>query len=96
MVLCSPEGHTLGGEKDNNPEWMIQRSLACREQAVKEGGGRILTLHDPVEAVQGADFVYTGCFCYEGTESKMCIRDSVTGGCFFREAALPLVKLNLP
>lgn len=70
VVLCSPEGHTLGGEKDNNPEWMIQRSLACREQAVKEGGGRILTLHDPVEAVQGADFVYTGCFCYEGTESK--------------------------
>ncbi len=70
VVLCSPEGHTLGGEKDNNPEWMIQRNLICREQAVKEGGGRILTTHDPVEAVQGADFVYTGCFCYEGTESK--------------------------
>jgi len=70
VVLCSPQGHTLGGEKDNNPDWMIERNRICREQAVKEGGGQIITLSDPVEAVQGADFVYTGCFCYEGTESK--------------------------
>lgn len=70
VVLCSPEGHTLGGKHDNNKQWMIDKNFACREQAVKEGGGEIITTNDPIEAVQGADFIYTGCYCYEGTESK--------------------------
>lgn len=70
VVLCSPEGHTLGGEHDNNPAWMIEKNQAMRAKAIEEGGGDVVTTHDPIEAVQGADFVYTGCFCYEGTESK--------------------------
>lgn len=69
VVLCSPEGHTLGGSEDRNPVWMIERNIEARKQAIAEGHGAVLTTHDPVEAVQGADFVYTGCFCYEGTES---------------------------
>lgn len=70
VVLCSPKEHVLGGAEDHSPEWMIERNRAGRKKAIEEGGGAVLTTDDPIEAVQGADFVYTGCFCYEGTESK--------------------------
>lgn len=70
VILCSPEGYELGGENDRNPQWMIDRNTERRKQACTEGGGSITLTRDPKEAVANADYVYTGCFCYEGTESK--------------------------
>lgn len=70
VILCSPEGYELGGEHDNNDQWMIERNIERRKQACSEGGGKIIETRDPVEAVKASDYVYTGCFCYEGTESK--------------------------
>ena len=70
VVLASPKGYELGGQNDNNPEWMIKRNYECREKACSEGGGKVIVTDDPRAAVENADFVYTGCFCYEGTESK--------------------------
>ena len=70
VILCSPEGYELGGENDRNPQWMIDRNAERRKQACTEGGGSITLTRDPKEAVANADYVYTGCFCYEGTESK--------------------------
>lgn len=70
VVLASPEGYELGGSHDTNPEWMIQKNVEGRKQACEEGGGKVLTTSDPKEAVADADYIYTGCFCYEGTESK--------------------------
>lgn len=70
VILVSPEGYELGGSHDSNPEWMIKKNLDGRKQACEEGGGQVILMRDPKEAVKDSDFVYTGCFCYEGTESK--------------------------
>ena len=70
VVLCSPEGHFLGGEHDNNEAWMIERNKERRKLACEEGGGTIYETTDPVEAVQNADYIYTGVYVYEGTETK--------------------------
>ena len=37
VVLCSPEGHTLGGSEDRTPVWMIERNIEARKQAIAEG-----------------------------------------------------------
>ncbi|MCI8712161.1 MAG: putrescine carbamoyltransferase [Ruminococcus sp.] len=70
VILSSPEGYVLGGEHDKNEQWMIDKNVNGRRQACAEGGGKVLEIQDPKEAVQNADYIYTGCFCYEGTESK--------------------------
>ncbi|WP_281654867.1 ornithine carbamoyltransferase [Eggerthella sinensis] len=74
VVLGTPEGHAFDeeyntSEPENTPE-LLELTRAQRRQACEEGGGQVISTHDPVEAVQGADFVYTGCFCYEGMESE--------------------------
>ena len=70
VIIGSPVGYELGGERDNNPRWMIDQNLMRREIACEEGGGAVIVTNDPQEAVHGADFVYTGCVCYEGCEAK--------------------------
>lgn len=74
VVMGCPEGHAFDErfnmvEDENDPE-LLRVTAERREQACNEGGGHIYSTHDPVEAVEGADFVYTGCFCYEGMESE--------------------------
>lgn len=74
VVLGTPEGHAFDEEYNtsepaNTPE-LLELTRSRRAQACEEGGGSIVSTHDPIKAVQGADFVYTGCFCYEGMESE--------------------------
>lgn len=72
VVMGCPEGHCFDEEfnlSENTPE-LVERTREQRKQACQEGGGRIISTHDPVEAVKDADFIYTGCFCYEGMESE--------------------------
>lgn len=70
VILCSPDEYELGGANDKNPQWMIDKNKECRAIAIAEGHGTVTLLRDPAEAVRKSDYVYTGCFCYEGTESK--------------------------
>lgn len=74
VIMGTPEGHAFEEEYnlvecENDPA-LIEYNRACRAQACEEGGGQVLSTHDPAEAVSKSDFVYTGCFCYEGMESE--------------------------
>lgn len=72
VVMGTPEGHGFEDEfnlSENGPE-AVAKQRALREQACSEGGGKLVYTHNPFEAVEGADFIYTGCFCYEGMESE--------------------------
>lgn len=75
IVMCSPENHGLREKlcREMNPfepDWLLSNTLELRERACAEGGGTIIETHDWQEAVKDADFIYTGCFCYEGMESE--------------------------
>lgn len=70
VVIASPEGYGLGEEHDIDTIERIERNRGQRAQACREGGGQVLEIRDVKEAVKDADFVYTGCVCYEGSESK--------------------------
>lgn len=74
VVMGTPEGHAFdedynAEENADNPE-LLQVTAERRKRACEEGGGHIYSVHNAAEAVEGADFVYTGCFCYEGMESE--------------------------
>ena len=70
VVLCSPEGYYLGQEQDWEGRWQIETNEERRKLACKEGGGAIVCISDPIEAVTGADFVYGSVVCYEGSETE--------------------------
>ncbi|MBZ9689837.1 hypothetical protein G9F72_026565 [Clostridium estertheticum] len=73
VVMGCPENHAFDERfnmiDSNHDQERIRRTLEQRAQACEEGGGKIYSTHDPIEAVKGADFIYTGCFCYEGMEN---------------------------
>ena len=72
VVMATPEGHAFDEafNLEENGEEAVHRQQELRRQACFEGGGSILSTHNPIEGVAGADFIYTGCFCYEGMESE--------------------------
>lgn len=72
FTVGCPEGHAFDERfnlENNGPE-IREKTAARRKQACEEGGGSIFSTHDPIEAVKDADFVYTGCFTYEGMENE--------------------------
>lgn len=72
VVMATPQGHAFDEEfnLESNGAEKVAGQQALRDQSCREGGGRIIGTHDAVEGVADADFIYTGCFCYEGMESE--------------------------
>lgn len=69
VVLCSPPGWFMGEENADEAPWQIPVNERRRKQACDEGSGEIVCTSDPVQAMQGADFVYGSIVCYENMES---------------------------
>lgn len=68
VVHLVPEGHELGGEFELGEKWMVEKNLKEIEIACKEGGGKYSWTNNVDEGVKNADFIYSGCYCYEGME----------------------------
>ena len=56
-------GNAIGYEMD--PE--LQKTAA---KLAEENGGSFLLTHDPLEAIEGADFIYTDCWWWTGQEAE--------------------------
>lgn len=70
VVICSPDKYGLGQEYDPDSTERVLLTRTRRAQACNEGGGHIYEVSVPAEAIAEADYLYTGCVCYEGTETK--------------------------
>lgn len=68
VVHLVPPGHELGGSEELGEPWMVKKNKEQIENACKEGGGTFFWTNDVDGAVKDADFIYTGCYCYEGME----------------------------
>lgn len=70
VVHLVPPEHEPGGkfDKEKSPAWMIELNEQRRLQACKEGDGHFYWTNEAEEALKDVDFIYTGCYCYEGME----------------------------
>lgn len=73
VVFASPEGYSIYDDDSQYRDLLIGRA----GEACKIGGGTFTVLHDPVEAVRNADFIYTGPWTYHGNEDEKEERDKV-------------------
>ena len=79
VVICSPDKYGLGQEYDPDSTERVLLTRTRRAQACNEGGGHIYEVSVPAEAIAEADYLYTGCVCYEGYHVRKELIDSRPG-----------------